>query len=105
MPPPAPLPTPAPSPAPAPAARPAPVAARSVPGHSEPELRALHQRFVDARKQNNEAGSVSYEALVSTLSKQVEKVMEKPNIRRVRFDVSVQNGKAILKAIAEKDSK
>jgi len=31
--------------------------------------------------------------------------MEKPNIRRVRFDVSVQNGKAILKAIAEKDSK
>jgi len=101
VPPPRPVATPVLPPA---APKPA-VAAGKVPGHSEPELRALHQRFVEARKQNNEVGSVSYETLVSTLSKQVERVMEKPNIRRVRFDVSVQNGKAILKAIAEKETK
>jgi hypothetical protein len=72
-----------------------------VPGIDERELRDIHQRLVAARKQTGEAAP-SYEALVNTLAKQVSKVMERPDIQRVRIDVAVQDGKAILKATPEK---
>jgi hypothetical protein len=85
-----------PSPAPVPAALP------NIPGMSESELRALHKKYVDARAQAGEAGNVSYQSLVNSLAKQVPKVLEQPGVRGVRFDVAVQNGKAVLKAFPQK---
>lgn len=73
-----------------------------IPGMSEPELRALHQRYVDAQKSSGAAASVKYETLVNSLAKQVPSVLAKPGVKGVRFDVTVENGKPILKAIPQK---
>jgi hypothetical protein len=104
------IPPPPPVPGARPSAPPPPTAAATttpatatprVPGIDERELRAIHQRLIEARKQTGEAAP-TYEALVNSLAKQIGKVMERPDIRRVRIDVAVQDGKAILKAIPEK---
>jgi len=73
-----------------------------IPGMSEQELRTLHQRYVDAQKASGSAASVKYETLVNSLAKQVPTVLAKPGVKGVRFDVSVENGKPILKAIPQK---
>jgi hypothetical protein len=74
-----------------------------IPGMNESELRSLHQRYVEAQKASGAAGGgVKYETLVNSLAKQVPTVLSKPGVRGVRFDVSVENGKPILKAIPQK---
>lgn len=74
-----------------------------IPGMSEPELRALHQRYVDAQKKSGAPGAaVRYETLVNSLAKQVPNVLRQPGVSGVRFDVSVQDGKPVLKAIPQK---
>ena len=73
-----------------------------IPGMNEQELRALHQRYVDAQKASGAAGAVKYETLVNSLAKQVPSVLAKPGVKGVRFDVSVENGKPILKAIPQR---
>jgi hypothetical protein len=79
--------------------------AASIPGMNEEELRALHKRFVATRAMNGETARVSYETLVNSLSKQVPRVLQQPGAKGakgVRFEVAVQNGRAILKAIPTK---
>jgi hypothetical protein len=76
--------------------------ATPVPGMSESELRALHKKYVDARSAAGDSAPVRYESLVASLAKQVPKVLEQPGVRGVKFDVSVQGGKAVLKAIPTK---
>jgi len=73
-----------------------------IPGMNEQELRTLHQRYVDAQKASGAAASVKYETLVNSLAKQVPSVLSKPGVKGVRFDVTVENGKPILKAIPQK---
>ena len=73
-----------------------------IPGMNEQELRSLHQRYVDAQKASGAAASVKYETLVNSLAKQVPNVLAKPGVKGVRFDVTVENGKPILKAIPQK---
>jgi len=77
----------------------------AIPGMNEDELRALHKRFVATRAMNGETARVSYETLVNSLAKQVPKVLQQPGAKGakgVRFEVAVQNGRAILKAIPTK---
>jgi hypothetical protein len=81
---------------------PSPAALPKIPGMSESDLRALHQRYVDAQKQSGAAAGVKYETLVHSLAKQVPRVLEQPGVKGVRFDVGVQDGKPILKAIPQK---
>jgi hypothetical protein len=73
-----------------------------IPGMNENELRSLHQRYVDAQKASGAPASVKYETLVNSLAKQVPTVLSKPGVKGVRFDVTVENGKPILKAIPQK---
>jgi hypothetical protein len=73
-----------------------------IPGMNENELRSLHQKYVDAQKRSGAAASVKYETLVNSLAKQVPNVLAKPGVKGVRFDVTVENGKPILKAIPQK---
>jgi len=73
-----------------------------IPGMNEQELRTLHQRYVDAQKASGAAASVKYETLVNSLAKQVPNVLRQPGVSGVRFDVSVQDGKPVLKAIPQK---
>jgi hypothetical protein len=84
---------------------PVPAPKPSVPGMSEPELRALHQKYVDARKQTGESAQVSYEKLCESLAKQAPRLMAQPGVAKVRFDVDVKDGKAVLKAIPIKAPK
>lgn len=91
-----------PTPPGAPAAKPVtPRPAPAIPGMSENELRALHQKYAAARKQAGEA-QVSYETLVNSLAKQVPNVLKQPGVKSVSFDVAVKDGKAVLKAIPQK---
>jgi hypothetical protein len=85
---------------PPPPAPPPPSAA--IPGMNEDELRALHRRFVATRAMQGETAKVSYETLISSLAKQVPRVLQQPGAKGVRFEVAVQNGRAILKAIPTK---
>jgi hypothetical protein len=95
-------PPPAPANALAAAARAVTTPPPAIPGMSESELRALHKKYVDARAAAGEAGQVSYQSLVNSLAKQVPRLLEQPGVRAVRFDVAVQNGKAVLKAFPKK---
>ena len=72
----------------------------AIPGMSEPELRALHQRYVEARRASGEGrAEVRYETLVSTLQKQIPDILQRNRCREVAFDVVVrEDGKVILKA-------
>ena len=87
--------------APRPTAAPMP-ASGAVPGMNETELRALHKKYVDARTASGDAAPVRYESLVASLAKQVPKLLEQPGVRSVTFDVSVKDGKAVLKAIPKR---
>jgi hypothetical protein len=98
---------PPPAPAPPPPARramppPLPPALPKIPGMSEQELRRLHQRYVDAQKASGAAATVKYETLVHSLAKQVPEVLRQTGVQAVRFDVSVEKGKPVLKAFPQK---
>ena len=69
---------------------------------SESELRALHQRYVESRRKNGEQGEVRFEALVSSLAKQVPGVLNRSGGDEVRFDITVQGGRTVVKAIPKK---
>ncbi len=98
---PPPIPGAARPPVPPEAARP-PVPSSGVPGMSENDLRALHRKYSEARVAAGDNAPVRYESLVATLQKQAPKLLEQPGVRGVRFDVSVRDGKAVLKAIPTK---
>lgn len=103
--------TPAPGGASAPAAasaspsarRPAPAgpsAPATFSGTSEPQLRALFDAFVDAKRRCKEDVSrLSYDSLAKSVHKQVPELMARFKARSVDFRVEVKDGKAILKAI------
>jgi hypothetical protein len=76
--------------------------ASGVPGMSEADLRALHERYSELRKQTGEPGQVKYETLVASITRQVPRVLAKPGVNAVRFDVVVEGGKAVLRAIPKK---
>jgi hypothetical protein len=79
-----------------------PRAPAAIPGMSESDLRALHRKFSEARLKTGEGGEVSYDALVKSLNRQLGSVLAQPGVSGVRFDVAVQNGKTVLKAIPQK---
>ncbi len=87
-------PAPAPTPAPAPAAvaKPAPVA-------EDPQIRALHQRFLEARKMTGENTDVQYESIARQARENMTRLTQKYQGADVRMDVSIKDGKAVLKPI------
>ena len=69
-------------------------------GTSEPQLRALYEAYVDAKKRCNEDVSrLTYEWLAKSVQKQVPELMARFKARSVDFRVEVKDGKAVLKAI------
>lgn len=63
---------------------------------SEARVRALHQAYVDARKQTN-AKAVSFEKLERSLRETETKLRGSHQGRSVDFEVVIKDGKAILK--------
>jgi len=83
---------PGPAPAPAPAPKPAP----SV---EDAQLRALHQRFVEARRMTGESTDVQYESIARQAREAGQRLAQKYQGADVRLDVSIKDGKAVLKPI------
>jgi hypothetical protein len=84
--------TPAPKPA---APRPAPAG-----GMNDAQLRKLYEQYVAAKRSCNEDVSrLSYDAVASTVSKQIPEIMTRFKAKSVEFKVEVKDGKAVLKAV------
>ena len=83
---------PGPAPAPAPAPKPAPSA-------EDAQLRALHQRFVEARRMTGENTDVQYESIARQARETLPRLALKYQGAEVRLDVSIKDGKAVLKPI------
>jgi hypothetical protein len=78
----------------------APAAPTTFSGTSEPQLRALFDAYLEAKRSCREDVSrLSYESLARSVQKQVPELMARFNARSVEFRVEVKDGKAILKAI------
>ncbi len=75
--------------------RPAPAGASST-GLTAERIKSLHASYLEARKKTN-ASAVSYEKLEKNLRETEQKLREKHKGRQVDFDVSIKDGKAILK--------
>ncbi|MFN9810005.1 MAG: MXAN_5187 C-terminal domain-containing protein [Deltaproteobacteria bacterium] len=70
-------------------------AAAPAPG---PDMRALYERYVDARRRNNErVDNVRLESLQQSVEKMMPKLREKHGNKSIDFDVVVQDGKVGLK--------
>lgn len=60
---------------------------------------SLHSAYMAARAKTGEGGNVSREALQSVVQKQVAAIKQRYNCKRVEFKVSIEGGKAKLKAV------
>jgi hypothetical protein len=63
-----------------------------------PDMRALYDRYVDARRRNNERiDNVKFESLQQSVEKMMPKLREKHGNKAIDFDVVLQDGKVGLK--------
>lgn len=77
-----------------PVARPAP---RDV---SDDQIRAVYDRYVDARRKNNErTDNVRYETLAKSLRDMVPKLREKHSGKSIDFEIVVKDGKVGIKPV------
>jgi hypothetical protein len=81
----------------APAPRPAP--AKPAAPADDPQLRALHQRFVEARRMTGESTDVQFESIAKQARETLPRLAQKYQGAEVRLDVSIKDGKAVLKPI------
>ncbi|MBI5068916.1 MAG: hypothetical protein HZB56_11815 [Deltaproteobacteria bacterium] len=66
----------------------------------EPQLRALYDAYIEAKKRCNEDVSrLSYDAVARSVQKQVPELLTRYRARSVEFKVVIQGGKALLKAV------
>jgi hypothetical protein len=85
----------APRPAPTRAASPAPHR-----GEDDAGLRRVYERYVEARRQNNErTDNLRYETVVSSIKKMLPKLQEKHRGRHIDFEVVMKDGKVGLKPV------
>lgn len=63
-----------------------------------PDLKALYDRYVDARRRNNErVDNVKFEVLQQSVEKMLPKLREKHGNKAIEFDVVLTDGKVGLK--------
>lgn len=75
----------------APAPRPAPSA--------DDEVRSLYDRYVAARKETGESGEVRFESVAKQVRETLPRLAEKYQGADVKLDVTIKDGKAILRPI------
>jgi hypothetical protein len=88
--------------APRPAARPAaPAASPAATGRlADAQMRELYDAFVTAKKRCNEDTSkLTYDAVASSVAKQIPQIMKQHQARSVEFKVVIKDGKAKLTAV------
>jgi hypothetical protein len=77
-----------------PAAAAAAAEARAI---NDERVKELHQKLMELKRQNQEAGQVSLEGLAKTLRATESKLREQHKNRKIDFDVVIRDGKAIVK--------
>lgn len=85
-------------PPPVPPEWPGPPAARPA-SNDAIDIRRLYERYVEARRRNNESGNVRYETLEKSIKQMLPKLQEKHRGRRIDFEVVVKDGKVGLKPV------
>jgi hypothetical protein len=89
--------------APGPRSAPAPAQKPPAPapgGVTDTQLRALYTAYIAAKKSCNEDVSrLTYDAVATSVSKQIPELMARYKAKAVEFRVEVKGGKAVLKAI------
>jgi len=93
----APPPKPRSSPRAAPPPKPRPADAARAASLSDERVKALHQKLSALKKENREAGQVSFETLAKTLRDAENKLRAQHKDRKIDFEVVVRDGKAIVK--------
>lgn len=90
---------PAKAPAPKPAAAsPAPSAA----GPSDAQIEALYQRYIEARRKNQErTDNVKVESIAKTVRDMIPKLAEKHAGKRIDFEVVLKDGRVALKPVTK----
>jgi hypothetical protein len=68
------------------------------PGRDETAVRALYDRFVEARQQTGEGGAPAFESFRRLIDKQTTKIMGDKGARAVDFRLDTSGGKVALKA-------
>ncbi len=93
---------PAARPAPRPAPPPAPKVERAPGELSDERVRQLYTQFVDTkRKQQESTAAVTFDGLAKTLRESTAKLKEKHTGKSVDFEVTVKDGKTILRPIVK----
>lgn len=64
---------------------------------SDDQVRALHARLVDAKRQTNDGSAVSMDGLARSLRATEAQLRQKHGNRRIDFDVVIKDGKAVVK--------
>ena len=65
----------------------------------DPAMRALYQRYVDARKQTGESVEVKYESVARQVRESLPTLSAQYQGADVKFDVSIKDGKAVLRPV------
>jgi len=68
-------------------------------GPDEARLRKLYEAWIEARKRCRQGSHPSFEQMAASIRKQVPVLLERYGARSIDFQVVIQNGKAVLKAI------
>lgn len=89
---------PAAVPRPAPSAQP-PAARASAPPGEEAAMRSLFDRYVAARRETGESADVRYETVAKQVRETLPRLAEKYQGADVRLDVTIKDGKAILRPV------
>jgi ribosomal protein L29 len=78
--------------------RAAPSAAAS--GLGDPQMRALYDAYVEAKRRCKEdVSKITYDAVAKSVQKQIPEIMTRYNAKAVDFKVVIKGGKAVLKAV------
>ncbi len=87
------------TPVPGPPPRAAPTASAAG-GLGDPQMRALYDAYVEAKRRCNEDVSrITYDAVAKSVQKQIPEIMTRYKAKAVDFKVVIKGGKAILKAV------
>lgn len=89
--------------APPPSVRPAAPARPPAPAGSlsDDRLKEIHSRLLDAKRQTNDAKSVSLDGLSKQLKATEDKLRQQHGNRKIDFDVVIKDGKAVVKPIVK----
>lgn len=63
-------------------------------------MRKIYERYVEARRQNQEGTNVKFESVATSVRGMMPKLMQKHAGKNIDFEIVVKDGKVALKPVA-----